>query len=116
MAPQAQDLARRLVSEFPALKKLGAPLRAKEIPLIQQAMATDCGAACLAMCLGFLGRHVPVDELRSSMAIGRDGVTARAILETAALYDLRGRGVKVDVTDLEHLPRASILHWNFSHF
>ncbi len=116
MAPQAQDLARRLVAEFPALKKLGAPLRAVEVPHVQQVMATDCGAACLAMCLAFLGRHVPLDELRSSMAIGRDGVTARAILEAAALYDLRGRGVKVDLDDLEHLPQASILHWNFSHF
>ncbi len=110
------NLARRLVSEFPALKKLGEPLRTKEIPVVQQAMATDCGAACLAMCLAYLGRHVALDELRTTMSVGRDGVTARAILEAAALYDLRCRGVKLDVSDLEHLPRASILHWNFSHF
>ena len=116
MVEPSPNLARRLVAEFPALKKLGEPLRSKEIPVVQQAMATDCGAACLAMCLAYLGRHVPLDELRNTMSIGRDGVTARAILEAAALYDLRGRGVKVDVTDLEHLPRASILHWNFSHF
>ncbi len=116
MAPQSQTIVRRLIAEFPALKKLGEPLRTKEIPIVAQAMATDCGAACLAMCLEYLGKHVPIDELRSSMAVGRDGVTARAILEAAALYELRGRGVKLDVADLEHLPRASILHWNFSHF
>ena len=65
------NLARRLVSEFPALKKLGEPLRAKEIPVVQQAMATDCGAACLAMCLAYLGRHVALDELRTGDHVGR---------------------------------------------
>ena len=44
-------------------------------------LATDCGAACLAMSLGYLGRHVLLDDLRNVMEIGRDGVNARAILD-----------------------------------
>ncbi|HXI31607.1 MAG TPA: NHLP family bacteriocin export ABC transporter peptidase/permease/ATPase subunit, partial [Vicinamibacterales bacterium] len=44
------------------------------------------------------------------------GVSARAIVEAGQLHGLRGRGVRIDVADFEHLPRASILHWNFSHF
>jgi ATP-binding cassette subfamily B protein len=107
---------RHLVREFPALQRLGDALRPKEIPIVQQVTATDCGAASLAMSLGFHGHCVPLEELREGMAIGRDGVTARAILETAALYNLRGRGVRVDVEDLAHLPKGSILHWAFSHF
>ncbi len=106
----------RLVSEFPALRKLGEHLRTKSIPVVHQTTATDCGAACLSMVLAHHGRHVALDEVRKSLAVGRDGVTARAIVECASFYGLRGRGVRIDVTDLPRLPRASILHWNFSHF
>jgi ABC-type bacteriocin/lantibiotic exporter with double-glycine peptidase domain len=107
---------RRLATEFPALGKLGEALRPKDIPVVLQVTATDCGAASLAMSLGFLGRAVPLEELREGMAVGRDGVNMRAILETAALYELRGRGVRLDIADLGHLPKGSILHWAFSHF
>jgi ABC-type bacteriocin/lantibiotic exporter with double-glycine peptidase domain len=106
----------QLAREFPALRRLGAVLRPEQVPVVLQLTATDCGAASLAMSLAFHGRSVPLPELRECMAIGRDGVTAQAILETAALYDLRGRGVRVEVSDLGFLPKGSILHWAFSHF
>ncbi|MDB4996706.1 MAG: lantibiotic transporter permease/ATP-binding protein, partial [Myxococcaceae bacterium] len=105
-----------LREQFPALARLGESLHRSEIPLVQQTTATDCGAASLAMVLGLLGHHAPLEEIRSAMAVGRDGVSARAILETARLFGLTGRGVKIDVADLEHLPRGTILHWSFTHF
>jgi ATP-binding cassette, subfamily B, bacterial len=46
----------------------------------------------------------------------RDGVTALSIVNAARAYGLRARGVKADTGDLRHLPRGSILHWEFSHF
>jgi ABC-type bacteriocin/lantibiotic exporter with double-glycine peptidase domain len=107
----------RLGAAFPVLRKIGEGIFfKKEIPVIEQAMVSDCGAACLAMILGYHGREVLLDEVRTSMAVGRDGVNARVILETARFYHLRGRGVRIDIGDLDHLPKASILHWNFSHF
>lgn len=106
----------RLTREFPALRRLGSALAGPQVPVILQVTATDCGAASLAMSLAFHGRHVPLEELRESMAIGRDGVTAQAIVETAALYELRARGVRMEVSDFGYLPKGSILHWNFSHF
>jgi ATP-binding cassette subfamily B protein len=106
----------QLAREFPTLRRLGAALRHEHVPVVQQVTTTDCGAASLAMCLAFHGRFVPLEELRECMAIGRDGVTAQAILETAALYNLRGRGVRMEVSDLGYLPKGSILHWAFSHF
>ena len=105
----------RLKDLLPALEQLGVGKKAG-IPIIQQTASTDCGAACLAMVLGYFGRHVPLEEIRSGMAVGRDGVSARAILESSARYDLRGRGVRIEVSDFAQLDRASILHWNFSHF
>ena len=40
----------------------------------------------------------------------------RGIVEAARAYGLSARGVKADVHELGHLPRGSILHWQFRHF
>lgn len=104
-----------VAATFPALQRLGRVLHG-EIPVIHQTMATDCGAACLAMVLGFHGNHVTLEQMRSAMEVGRDGVTARAVAETAGKLGLTCRGVKVDATGLGSLPTASILYLSFSHF
>jgi ABC-type bacteriocin/lantibiotic exporter with double-glycine peptidase domain len=110
-AAPAPDLEER----FPALGKL-APRRRRRIPVTRQLSATECGAACLAMVLGYHGKAVQLDELRSIMGIGRDGASAFAILDAARWYGLRGRGLKIDVDQLEWLPAGTILHWEFNHF
>jgi ATP-binding cassette subfamily B protein len=76
----------------------------------------DCGAACLAMVLAYHGKQVPLDELREMTNTNRDGVDALAVTQAAQQYGLRARGVAADVDDLEHLPPATILHWEFMHF
>src|SRR3954471_2823885 len=108
----AQDLEQR----FPALDKLDEKRRARRIPVIQQLSATECGAACLAMVLAYHGKTVKLDELRSIMGVGRDGATALAILNAASWYGLRGRGVKLELEELEWLTTGTILHWEFNHF
>jgi ATP-binding cassette, subfamily B, bacterial len=77
---------------------------------------TDCGAACLAMVLAYHGKQVPLDELRQMTSTDRDGVDALAVTRAAQWYGLSARGVVADLDDLEHLPPATILHWDFTHF
>jgi ABC-type bacteriocin/lantibiotic exporter with double-glycine peptidase domain len=77
---------------------------------------TDCGAACLAMVLAYHGKQVPLDELRQMTSTDRDGVDALAVTRAAQWYGLSARGVVVDLDDLERLPPATILHWDFTHF
>ena len=86
------------------------------IPCIRQMEDADCGAACLAMVLGYYGKRVGLRELRDMTGADRDGVTALSIVNAARAYGLRARGVQADTGDLRHLPRGSILHWEFSHF
>ena len=88
----------------------------RTIPVIRQMEYADCGAACLAMVLGHFGKHVDLRELRDMTGAGRDGVTALSVVNAARAYGLRARGVQADLDDLRHLPRGSILHWEFSHF
>lgn len=118
MVPSSPNASvfQRLFQQFPALQGLGENLGSREIPLVRQMAAADCGAACLAMVLGFHGKETQLDRVRNELAVGRDGVSARALLECGALHHLRGRGVRIEVADFEHLPRGSILHWDFSHF
>jgi ATP-binding cassette subfamily B protein len=86
------------------------------VPLVRQMEEADCGAACLAMALGFLGKRVRLDDLRDLTGTGRDGVSALALVQSARACGLNSRGVHADIDDLRHLPRGSILHWEFTHF
>src|SRR5215217_4412180 len=76
---------------------------------------TDCGAACLAMVLAYHGKQVPLDELRQLTSTDRDGVDALAVTRAAQQYGLSAQGVVADLDDLEQLPPATILHWDFTH-
>ena len=88
----------------------------RRIPCVRQMEDADCAAACLAMVLGCFDKRVDLRELRDVMGSGRDGVNGLSIVTTARAYGLWARGVQADLDDLRHLPRGSILHWEFSHF
>jgi ATP-binding cassette subfamily B protein len=81
------------------------------VPLVRH-----CGAAALASVLGFFGKHVSLDEVRTILGSGRDGSGAAALLRCARSFGLRGRGVRVEVEDLDYLPAGSVLFWEFRHF
>ncbi|HKE14464.1 MAG TPA: peptidase domain-containing ABC transporter [Kofleriaceae bacterium] len=104
-----------MAGRFPAVRRIGLGGPPK-IPFVQQMEWTDCGAACLAMVLGYHGRNIPLARVRDELGLARDGVSARNILEAGARLGLIGRGVKVDVAKLPLLARGSILHWEFNHF
>ncbi|MEO8699074.1 MAG: peptidase domain-containing ABC transporter [Kofleriaceae bacterium] len=101
---------------FPALKKLGFLGNKRDVPFVQQLEWTDCGAASLCMVMRYHGREAKLAEVREAMGIGRDGVSAKSILDTAERYGLAGRGIKVDISQIKMLKPATILHWEFNHF
>jgi ABC-type bacteriocin/lantibiotic exporter with double-glycine peptidase domain len=105
-----------LVDRFPALRKLTAAGTARQIPFIQQLSATECGAACLAMVLGYYGKQVPLSDVRDVIGVQRDGVNAMALLQAGRWYGLRGRGVRLELEALPYLATGAVLHWEFAHF
>ena len=108
-----QDRAKR---DWPALLTLGFASTNKTVPFVQQLEWTDCGAASLCMVMAFHGRITKLPEVREAMGIGRDGVSAKSILDTAERFGLSGRGIKVGIEQLKLLKPATILHWEFNHF
>jgi ABC-type bacteriocin/lantibiotic exporter with double-glycine peptidase domain len=108
-APPSQVLPR-------GLSVLLAPPRRQRVPVVLQMGSAECGAACLAMILGYHGRAASLDACRAVCAGGRDGLTTAAIARAARSFGLRTTGYRVEPRDFGHLMLPAIAHWNFNHF
>ena len=88
----------------------------KRVPVVSQMSVVECGAACLAMILSYYGRSTNVSAIREQCGIGRDGLSAFALVKAARAYGLRTRAISVEIEDLRFVPLPAIIHWNFNHF
>lgn len=95
------------------LDRLG---RRRRVPFIPQMEMVECGAASLAMILGYHDHHLPLVEARQACGVSRDGASALSILRAARSLGLEAEAVKVELEHMGDLPLPAILHWDFSHF
>ncbi len=78
--------------------------------------AAECGAACMAMILGYYGRWVPLDKARQDCGVSRDGSKASYIVKAARDYGLIAEGLRVTPESIKELRFPLIAFWDLNHF
>ena len=88
----------------------------RRVPQIFQMEAVECGAAALAMILAHHQKWVPLEHVRQSCGVSRDGSDAHKMALAAKQYGLRVKALQRETDQLDALPLPAILYWEFNHF
>ncbi len=88
----------------------------RRVPVVLQNSVTECGAASLAMVLSYHGHRVSLHEITDRLQVGRDGLTALAIVAGARESGLNAKAFSLEPEDLARIPMPAVVHWEFNHF
>jgi NHLM bacteriocin system ABC transporter peptidase/ATP-binding protein len=78
--------------------------------------AVECGAAALAMILGYYRRFIPLAQLRQDCGVSRDGSKASNVIKAARRHGLKAKGYSKSLDKIKETKCPCIIFWEFNHF
>lgn len=100
-------------------RKIKRPLTrgVAKVPVIMQLEMLECGAASLAMIMGYYEKWITLEQARVDCGVSRDGSSARNIMQAARSYGMEVKAYRLEPESLlEEGPFPCIIHWGFNHF
>ncbi|WP_223618879.1 peptidase domain-containing ABC transporter [Lysobacter sp. ESA13C] len=88
----------------------------KTLGPVRQSEAAECGLACLAMVAKAHGCGLGLRELRNRFPISANGTHLPRLIEIAGQLGLRGRALRLELSQLRRLELPCVLHWDQNHF
>ena len=88
----------------------------RDLPMILQTEAAECGLACLAMVASHHGLHSDLPSLRRRFSVSLKGTTMADLVRLAGQMQLGSRALRAEMDHLPGLAMPCVLHWDLNHF
>ncbi len=95
---------------------IGRRIGKRQLPVMLQTEASECGLICLAMLAAYHGNGTDTQQLRRRLGATQRGWSMRTLIAAAATLDFSARALRVEIADLHRIECPAILHWDFDHF
>lgn len=88
----------------------------RQLPVIHQAEAAECGLAALAMIARFHGHDIDLMEMRRRASTSLKGANLARLMEVAHRLGFNSRALRLELDELSQLKVPCVLHWDLDHF
>ncbi len=103
----------------PIVGKLNRPITkgVAKVPVVMQMESLECGAAALAMILAHYGKWMPLEHVRLSCGVSRDGTSIENLAKAARSYGLEAAGYYYGIDALrENANYPCIVVWRGNNY